>query len=150
MLPDNPPALAHKKLGGKKQITQYALKHKCDTIEDMRGKIVPVLSILSLFGILAMLNYTAPPEVGVLGVLVFFTMVFMVLFGVMSEIVKIFQRILKDKNGGEISENKTYMYATVLAFGPIVLLVTRSVSLMTVVLAAIFVILGCFLIYKRA
>lgn len=97
-----------------------------------------------------MLNYTAPPEVGVLGVLVFFTMVFMVLFGVMSEIVKIFQRILKDKNGGEISENKTYMYATVLAFGPIILLVTRSVSLMTVVLAAIFVILGCFLIYKRA
>ncbi len=77
-------------------------------------------------------------------------MVFMVLFGVMSEIVKIFQRILKDKNGGEISENKTYMYATVLAFGPIILLVTRSVSLMTVVLAAIFVILGCFLIYKRA
>ncbi len=97
-----------------------------------------------------MLNYTTPPEAGVLGVLVFFTMVFMVLFGTMAEVVKIFQRILKDKNGGEVSENKTYMYATVLAFGPIILLVTRSASAMTLVLMVIFVVLGCFLIHKRA
>ena len=116
----------------------------------MRGRRVSILSILSLFGILAMLNYTTPPEAGVLGVLVFFTMVFMVLFGTMAEVVKIFQRILKDKNGGEVSENKTYMYATVLAFGPIILLVTRSASAMTLVLMVIFVVLGCFLIHKRA
>ena len=77
-------------------------------------------------------------------------MVFMVLFGTMAEVVKIFQRILKDKNGGEVSENKTYMYATVLAFGPIILLVTRSASAMTLVLMVIFVVLGCFLIHKRA
>ena len=97
-----------------------------------------------------MLNYTTPPEAGVLGVLVFFTMVFMVLFGTMAEVVKIFQRILKDKNGGEVSENKTYMNATVLAFGPSILLVTRSASAMTLVLMVIFVVLGCFLIHKRA
>ena len=97
-----------------------------------------------------MLNYTAPREAGVFGVLVFFTMVFMVLFGVMVEVVKIFQRMLKDKSGGEVSENKTYMYATVLAFGPVILLVTRSTSLMTLAGTAIFVFLGCFLIHKRA
>ncbi|MBR2695421.1 hypothetical protein IKE86_00705 [Candidatus Saccharibacteria bacterium] len=116
----------------------------------MRGRIVLVLSIFSLFGILAMLNYTTPKDAGVLGVLVFFTMIFTVLFGLMSEIVKIFQRILKDKKGGEISENKTYMYATVLAFGPIILLVTRSISLATLAMTVIFVSLGCFLIHKRA
>ena len=116
----------------------------------MRGRIIPILRILSLFGILFMVNYTAPREAGVFGVLVFFTMIFMLLFGIMVEVVKIFQRILKDKNGGEISENKTYMYATVLAFGPIILLVTRSMSLMTLLLVAIFMFLGCFLIHKRA
>ena len=116
----------------------------------MRGRIVLVLSIFSLFGILAMLNYTTPKDAGVSGVLVFFTMIFTVLFGLMSEIVKIFQRILKDKKGGEISENKTYMYATVLAFGPIILLVTRSISLATLAMTVIFVSLGCFLIHKRA
>ena len=118
----------------------------------MRGRIIPIFSILSLFGILFMLNYTTPKEAGVLGVLVFFTMIFIALFGLMVELVKVFQKILKEKNGkdGEISENKTYMYATVVAFGPIILLVTRSISVLTLALVAIFVFLGCFLIRKRA
>lgn len=117
----------------------------------MRGRIIPIVSILSLFGVLMMLNFTTPHEAGVLGVLVFFTMIFMVLFGVTYEIVKVFQKILKDKNKqGDISEKKTLMYATVVSFGPIILLVTRSFGLMTVGLAGIFVFLGCFLIYKRA
>ena len=118
----------------------------------MRGRIIPILSIISLFGILFMLNYTTPKEAGVLGVLVFFTMIFIAIFGLMVELVKIFQKILKDKNGkgGEISENKTYMYATVVAFGPIILLVTRSVNILTLALVGIFVFLGCFLIRKRA
>ncbi|MBR3131772.1 hypothetical protein IKG31_04375 [Candidatus Saccharibacteria bacterium] len=118
----------------------------------MRGRIIPILSVFALFGLLFMLNYTTPREVGVLGVLVFFTMIFIALFGLMVELVKVFQKILKDKNGngGEISENKTYMYATVLAFGPIILLVTRSANIFTVALVGIFVFLGCFLIRKRA
>lgn len=99
-----------------------------------------------------MLNFTTPHKAGVLGVLVFFTMVFMVLFGLTYEIVKIFQRILKDKSKQreKISEEKTIMYATVVSFGPIILLVTRSASLVTIGLAGLFVFLGCFLIYKRA
>ena len=118
----------------------------------MRGRIIPILSIISLFGILFMLNYTNPKEAGVLGVLVFFTMIFIALFGLMVELIKIFQRILRDKNSKveEISENKTYMYATVVAFGPIIILVTRSINLVTIALVAIFVFLGCFLIHKRA
>ena len=87
----------------------------------MRGRIIPILSVLSIFGMLFMLNYTTPPEAGVLGVLVFFTMLFIALFGLMVEVVKIFQRILRDKHKGKASENKTYMYAMVLAFGPIIL-----------------------------
>ena len=116
----------------------------------MRGRIILVLSILSLFGILFMLNFMAPREAGVFGVLVFFTMIFMFLFGVMAEIVKVFQRILKDKKGGNISENKTYMYATILAFGPIILLVTRSANILTLSLVAVFLFLSCFLVHKRA
>ena len=79
-------------------------------------------------------------------------MIFIAIFGLMVGLVKIFQRILKEKNGkdGEISENKTYMYATVVAFGPIILLVTRSVNVLTLLLVGIFVFLGCFLIRKRA
>ena len=118
----------------------------------MRGRIIPILSILSLFGMLFMLNYTTPKEAGVLGVLVFFTMIFMVLFGLMIQVVKIFQRIINDKNGKgrELSENKRYMYALVLAFGPIIILVARSTRITTWLLAAVFLFLGCFLIHKIA
>lgn len=118
----------------------------------MRGRIIPFLSVLSLFGMLFMFNYTTPREAGVLGVLVFFTMIFMVLFGLMLVVVKIFQKILKDKNGRgrEMSENKRYMYALVLAFGPIIPLVARSAQVTTWLLAGVFVFLGCFLIHKRA
>ena len=118
----------------------------------MRGRIIPILSVISLFGALFMLNYTTPKEAGVLGVLVFFTMIFMVLFELMVQVVKIFQKILKDKSskGREISDNKRYMYALVLAFGPIIMLVSRSTRVTTWLLATVFVIFGCFLIYKRA
>ena len=121
----------------------------------MRSKIIPVLSLAALFGILAMVNYMSPKEAGVLGVLVFFTMIFIFMFGVMVELIKVFQKILSDKNGrgGKPDENKTYMYATVAAFGPIMLLMIQafaSVSVFTVSLVIIFVILGCFLVHKRA
>ena len=117
----------------------------------MRKKILPLLSLVSLFGILAMVNFATPLEVGVVGVLVFFTMIFILLFSLMTGIIKIFQRILKDKNkGGGRSENKTYLYATILAFGPIALMIARSVDLFTLALVVVFVSLGCFLVYKRA
>ena len=67
----------------------------------MRNKIIPFLSLVALFILLFMVNFTSPIKIGAFGVLVFFTMIFMVLFGLMIQVVKIFQRILKDKNGAK-------------------------------------------------
>ena len=120
----------------------------------MHEKIVPALSVLSLFGILFMVNYTTPMKAGVLGVLVFFTMIFILLFGIMVGLIKILQKILKgNKKQGGASSSKTYLYAIVMAFGPIMLLIIRTfsaISIMTVAFVIIFVVLGCFLLYKRA
>lgn len=121
----------------------------------MRNKLLSLLSVLSVFGILAMVNFTSPVKAGVFGVLVFFTMIFIALFGLMVELIKVFQKILEDKNGRgkKAQENKVYMYATVVAFGPIMLLMIQSFSGVTIFsagLVAVFVGLGCFLIHKRA
>ena len=106
-----------------------------------------------------MLNYTSPHSAGVLGVLVFFTMIFMILFGVMTEIVKVFQRILRDKKRvGETvrfnGNNRTYAYSAILSFGPIILLVLlRSHGVIEVPMwigVATVMILGCFWVYKKA
>lgn len=120
----------------------------------MRSKILLVLSGIALLGILVMLNYTSPKEAGVLGVLVFFTMIFILTFGMMVGLIKVFQRILDNKKNGRGREtNKTYQYATVAAFGPIMLLMIQafsSINAFTVALVLIFEFLGCFLVHKRA
>ena len=121
----------------------------------MRDKIILGLSGVSLFGILAMLNYTSPMKAGVLGVLVFFTMIFMLFFGIMVGLIKVFQKILSDKRsvGGRTADNKVYMYAVVAAFGPIMLLMVQAfavVNIFTIMLVMLFVFLGCFLVHKRA
>lgn len=103
-----------------------------------------------------MVNFTTPLKAGVLGVLVFFTMIFILLFGVMVGLIKVFQKILGGKKSSlrrsSASDGRLYMYATVAAFGPIMLLIIRtfsSINIFTVMLVAIFVFLGCFLIHKR-
>jgi len=117
----------------------------------MRGRILYLLSFVSLIGILLMLNYTTPTKIGVTGVLVFFTMVFMLVYGLFFGLIGLFRRILKEKNKKEIGdENKRYLYAAVLSFGPIVLLITRTFDIKIVLFTSIFVILGCFLVKKRA
>lgn len=122
----------------------------------MRGRFLPVLSILSIFGVLFMVNFTTPPEVGVIGVLVFFTMIFILLFSMMVGLIKVFQKILSDKNGTvkSFSDDKVYMYAVVLSFGPLMLLIAgagaSSLSPFNVILIIIFMLLSCFLIHKRA
>jgi len=117
----------------------------------MRGRILYLLSFVSLLGILLMLNYTTPTMIGVSGVLVFFTMVFTLIYGLFFGLIGLIRRILKDGGKEETgSENKRYMYAAVLSFGPVVLLITRTFDLKIIMLTAIFVFLGCFLVKKRA
>lgn len=117
----------------------------------MRNKIIPFLSLVALFILLFMLNFTNPTEVGVFGVLVFFTMIFVLIFGIVFSIVKVFQKILNPKNF--VVNSKTFFYTGIISFGPIILLLMQSfqsLNLLTVFLTGVFVFLGCFLVNKRA
>ena len=121
----------------------------------MRDRIIPILSILSVIGIFFMVIFTTPMEVGVLGVLVFFTMIFIVTFGIAYELIKIFQKILNNTNEKKYKacEERRKMYSAIVAFGPIMLLIARAFSVMNIGIimsVGIFVFLGCFLVHKRA
>ena len=117
----------------------------------MQRRVISIVAVLSLFGMLFMLNYTSPLNVGGWGVLLFFTMVFMVLFSTMLRIVEIFLRILKRKSYGGV---RNYFSAAILAFGPIILLLVRrtgvdvGVWIYPIIIAAM--VLGCFFVYKKA
>ena len=115
----------------------------------MRDRIVTILSLVALIVILAMLNFTTPVDVGPLGVLVFFVAVYLLMLGITIAVIKLFRKILKKR--GKL-DNKGYLYAGAIAFGPIILLLMRAIntnSWLSIFAAIIFVGLACFLVKKR-
>lgn len=111
--------------------------------------IVLLTSIIGLAALIMMLNFTSPTEIGPFGVLLFFTTVYLVSFGVMALMVHLFFRIALKK---EINPNKQYLYAAIVAFLPIMLMMARSfgaINLWTISLMVIFILLAEFLVYKR-
>lgn len=113
------------------------------------NRIIGTISIIGLAAILIMLNFTSPTEIGPFGVLLFFTTLYITLFSIFALILQIFYRLAYKR---ETFRNKDYLYAAVMAFGPIMLLMARSfgaINLWTISLIIIFIFLGEFLVAKR-
>lgn len=115
----------------------------------MVNRLLILISVVMTVVLLAMMNFMTPTEAGPLGVLVFFTTFYIVVFGVMAVLVGILFRIRgKAKLGA-----KGYAYAGILALAPVILLVMRpfiGFSVWALVLASAFELIGCFLISKMA
>lgn len=113
-------------------------------------RIIYTSSIVGLVALIAMLFFTSPTEIGPFGVLLFFTTVYIVCFGLVVFLMQTFLKIALKKTN---FKNKDYLYAAILAFGPIMLLMARSfgaISIWTIGLIALFLILAEFLAVKRA
>ncbi len=114
----------------------------------MFNRLMIVLSFVSVIIILAMINLTTPTSVGPLGVLVFFTMIYIAIYGIVNLIVAAFMKA----NGKKGNGRKNRYYAAMISFGPIMLLLIQSfgsLGIVTVAMTIVFVILGCFIINKR-
>lgn len=115
----------------------------------MFSRVTTLMALVAFITILVMMNFTTPAGIGPFGVLVFFGLVYMVMFGLATIVVNMFlsARGQKDKK-----TKKHDYYAAVLAFGPILLLLVRAVgglNPLTIGLIVLFVLLGCFLVNKR-
>ena len=113
------------------------------------NRIIYAISIIGLAALILMLNLTSPTEIGPLGVLLFFTTVYLVGFGIITLVWQAFKAVaLKQPK----MKSKDYLYAAVLAFGPIMTLMARSfgaISLWTIGLITLFLVLAEFFLYKR-
>ncbi len=112
----------------------------------MPKHLIPVMSLIAAVIIMLMLNFTTPTDNGPLGVLVFFLACYVLVLGIALMLVKLFFK-LSDKQ----MNHKGYLYAAIIAFGPIMLLLIRSLgslSPFTATLVAIVVFLACFLVNK--
>ena len=113
------------------------------------NRIISVVSIVGLAALILMLVFTSPTEIGPFGVLLFFTTVYIVAFGVTALLMQAFMRLAFKK---DTFKNKDYLYAAVLAFGPIMFLMARSfgaINLWTTGLIFLFIFLAEFLVAKR-
>ena len=108
------------------------------------------ISLIGLIVLAIMLTTTSPTTIGPFGVLLFFTTLYITLFGIFSLTLQIFYRLAFRKN---TFSNKDYLYTAVMAFGPIMVMMARSfgaINLWTITLIIIFLFLAEFLVKKRA
>ena len=113
------------------------------------NRIICVTSIIGLAVLVIMLLLTSPTEIGPFGVLLFFTTVYITLFGITALLFQAFKHVAFKKPN---LTNKDYLYSAVFAFAPIMLLMARSfgaINLWTISLIFIFVLLSEFLVYKK-
>lgn len=113
------------------------------------NRIISSISIIGLAALILMLSLTSPTEIGPLGVLLFFTTLYLTLFGIFVSALRIFYRLAFSR---EEFFGKDYLYAAVMAFGPIILLMARSFSAInawTIGLVILLLVLAEFLVYKR-
>lgn len=113
------------------------------------NRLITSISIIGLAVLILMLNLTSPTEIGPVGVLVFFTTLYVFAFGVITLAMQVFFYLgTKKVSLGK----KDYLYSAVLAFGPIMMLMARSfgaINFWTISLIVLFLFLAEFLVYKR-
>ena len=113
------------------------------------NRIVSSVSIIGLAALILMLFLTSPTEIGPLGVLLFFTTLYISIFGLIAFAMQLFYKLALRR---EVFRSKDYLYAAILSFGPIMLLMARSfnaINLWTISLIILFLFLAEFLIVKR-
>lgn len=114
------------------------------------NRIIKVAGIIGVLVLVGMLTLTSPTAIGPLGVLVFFTTLYITIFSAFSVALEIFNRLAYRR---EEMKRKDYLSAAVMAFGPIMVMMARSfgaINLWTLSLIVIFLILAEFLVYKKA
>ena len=113
------------------------------------NRIIYIVSSIGLAVLILMLTLTSPTDIGPFGVLLFFTTLYLVSFGIITLLMQAFIKIALKKS---TFRNKDYLYSAVLAFGPIMLLMARSfgaINPWTIGLIVVFLFLAEFLVYKR-
>ena len=113
------------------------------------NRIISIVSIIGLAVPTIMLAFTSPTEIGPFGVLLFFTTLYISIFGIISAVMLAYYRLALKRT---TFRNKDYLYAAVMSFGPIMLLMARSfgvINIWTIGLIASFLFLAEFLVAKR-
>ena len=126
----------------------------------MIRKVLGVVSVTSLVLLVGLLFFTTPTQVGPLGILLLFALIYLVCLGILTFVTwylfrvlaALFKKRISSKPLQPISGKKAYYLATVLAFVPVLIIAVQSfggISLLQFGLIILLAIIGCFLVLKQ-
>lgn len=113
----------------------------------MVNRVITLMTLVAGVVLTVMMNFTTPTEIGPVGVLVFFTTAYMIVYGLVMGVMGLFGRAT-----GKKMRTKDYVKGAIIAFGPMMIAMSqsmRSLSWPTLGLVVVFVGMACFLVEKR-
>lgn len=128
----------------------------------MFGRLLTLSTLAALIAIGLIFQSTSPVEAGPVGILAVFFLFYVVVVGVLTWLIHTLGRIrvwfgetvkIWGIKQGMISIKKSYYYASVLAFAPVMLLGLQSVGgagIYEIALVMLFIGMGVFYVKKRA
>lgn len=120
----------------------------------MLSKILIIASVISAVFLVVLMTFTTPSGVGPIGVLVFFTLCYIMCLGVTASACNVFFHLkeqISDKHQANIIK-KSYYYGAVLAFAPVIIIAIRSfggIGPLEIGLVCLAMLVACFLVSKR-
>ena len=126
----------------------------------MLRRVLIIAALFAAIGLVWVTQVTTPASVHPLVILFVFAMLYVLVLVVLTFFIfwssRLFVRFFRPKSSVErsgLTLNRAYIYATVLAFAPVVLLAMKSVgqeSFGDVLLVLLFEVLACFYVWRQA
>ena len=127
----------------------------------MVGKAIVISMATAAVMLLLIVQTTNPSTAGPLGLLAVFFLIYVIIIGVVTEVLwlgsRLFQvvarRFTSKRPPGRMSLAKAYYLSTVLAFGPVIAIAMQSIGSLgpyEVVLITIFVAIGLLYVSRRS
>lgn len=113
------------------------------------NRVILSIGLISFAVLLIVLNLTSPSDIGAAGVLFLFVIFYIFIFSMVCLLWMLYYRLALSRT---VFRVKDYLYAAVLSFAPIMLLIARSFSAINVwvlCLIALFTFLAEFLVAKK-
>ncbi len=128
---------------------------------NMLGKVIAASTVIAGIILIIVLQITNPSTVGPLGLLAVFFLLYIIMLGLITELLWIgsyaFQaigrRFTSKRPPGRLGLSRAYYYSTVLALGPIMALAMQSIGsfgVYEIVLIGVFIAVGTLYVSRRS
>ena len=123
-------------------------------------RTIGIFALISIAILVALLTNTSPSTISPIGILVVYLVIYTLLLGVVTYFLFFGSRLLAmmvglfiERTPPKVSSRSAYLYGSVIAIAPVILIAIQSVSaigITDVALVVLFELMACFYIWRRS